>query len=659
MQNVGSSVVKKNGKNDKTADTRKPLPRLLFDHQKIQDIESRSILSPNFKMQKKGGSLTISGKYRPELVYGSNIALFNAADEFDRIFAIKQTLDLTINGNCGPQKYNFDASQLKFTLRNKGVWGNYSAIAPTSESCIKDIDAKFGAHKHFLGRHVIWVREVWFKTLLNAAFDIDFDHKQYLTIGYYPFRLGRGISLGDAYAVSPLLLGFFTENVVDQYAPGIVLGGEMVKDALVYDLYFAILENNSNSLSSNSEPIYLQRYGRRNCPQRGFGSIDWILAGRLEWVALKSKEYGTLELQPYMLYNRAPEQKIEFKGDGASHLFTAGVDVNYKNGGFECGFEAAKNLGSQDVYGWDRNHIITELDPTLAYVRHVNSNVLTVSTNPAVDGTKALDTKANQAIINSSVQAQSRNGQLISANLRNSADRFTDPYNTPFRGWMAVADAGYWCFDRQLQVAFAAGLATGDENPNINLDDPKSTPGDGYYDGFVGLQEVYSGGRVESALFLGQRISRPLSLPDDALNQGFFATSVNGFTNLVYLGTGLHVKPNWDRKPYWRPNLMFFWQETATRAFDCAKKQRSISNARNFLGTEINSFFNMTFADCIGATLVAAVFIPGGHYSDIKGTPLNNDQLRLLLFETPDVSSQYLLNTDPAFLFNAVLEYRF
>ena len=642
----------KNAK-QKFVDEEHALPRQLFRHQKIQDIESRAIMPPIFTLHKKGGTLTISGKYRPELIYARNTNLFNECDEFDRIFSIRHTIDMTLNAHCGPKKYDNKASELKFTMRNKGVWGNYASIAPTSESHIRDIDAKIGPHKHFIGRHVLWVREIWFKTLLNAALDIDAQTNHYLTIGYYPFKLGRGISLGDAYAVNPGALGFYTENVVDQYAPGIILGGEMIKDALDYDIYFAIFENRSDSLASNTEPIYTQRFGRRNDPERGFGSVNWLLAGRFKGIAFDNKEYGTLELQPYILYNHAPEQKIEFIGDGTSHLTTIGLDANYKNGDFECGFEAAKNLGSQDVYGWDRNQIITQLDPVTAAVLHVNSHVLNL------DGTNALDIKSNQAIINSSTQSQGMNGQPISSTLVNASNRFSDPYCTPFKGWMAVADAGIWLWDRQLQVAVAAGIATGDENPNINLDDPKSTPGDGDFQGFIGLQEVYTGYRVESALFLGQRLPRPLSLPNDALEQGLFAATVNGFSNIIYAGTGLHVKPDWERKPYWRPNLLFFFQETQTHAFDCTTLQRSPADARSFLGTELNSFFNMTFADCVGATVVAAIFIPGGHYADIKGTPLNKDQVKLLLNETPDISSQLLLSTDPSFYLNLVLEYRF
>ena len=155
--------------------------------------------------------------------------------------------------------------------------------------------------------------------------------------------MGHGIALGDAYAVNPGLLGFFTENTVDQYAPGVLFSGEIIKDRWTYDLYGAIFEDKSDSLSNNAERIYEHKFGAtwplnkgRNNQSRGFGHVNWLVALKFEAVAMDSKRVGKLEIEPYILYNHAPEQRLEFPADGYSKLGTAGFDVDYSHKGFEA-----------------------------------------------------------------------------------------------------------------------------------------------------------------------------------------------------------------------------------------------------------------------------------------------------------------------------------
>ena len=216
----------------------------------------------------------------------------------------------------------------------------------------------------------------------------------------------------------------------------------------------------------------------------------------------------------------------------------------------------------------------------------------------------ALFTSANQTAINASFQDETQNGQPIPGTTLVNADyRFSNPYINEYRGWMVVFDTGCWFFDKQLQIAGTFGVATGDDNPNSNFEDPKAAPvnstpeqpGKHNFKGFVGLQEIFSGERVESVYVLGQRkLKRPLSLPNDAVENGFSAATVSEFTNLIYFGTGLHIKPNWKNKFYCRPNLLFYWQETPSRAFNLAAAQVSTTmNARNYLGAEINVFVDL------------------------------------------------------------------
>lgn len=641
---------------------------LMPTHQKLEDVD-RQKLAPVLSIKKANGEFTLSGKYKPEGFYAKNATLLNNCNEFDQVFFVRHTMDINGDARCGKDVSGYDTAQLKFTLRNKGVWGNPASIIPTTDASVREIDATFGAHRHSIARHLVWFRELWLKTSLNAVFRHETETKHFFTLGFFPFSLGHGIALGDAFATNPGFLGFYSEDVVDQYAPGFLFSGELVKNKLAYGLYGAILENRSDSVTGNLEKIYAQECGRRLCPARGFGHVNWLIAAHLEAVAFDDKQIGKMELEPYILCNFVPEQKIEFPGDAKSKLATIGLDVEYQRGNFAISVEAAKNFGKQQVHCWDRNQIISKLDPTTAAVLHVDSHVTDTKTKTKFN---ALDIEENQEAINKSADslnnctnAEQLNGQIIpGTDLKNKDDRFSNAFENKFTGWMVFADAGYWWFDKQLQLAFMVGAASGDENPNEDFKNPKLAPKDGTYDGFIGLQEIFSGERVESA-FAFSRLPRPLSLPDDAIERGFFAKKTSGFTNLVFFGSGLHVKPDWQSKFYWRPNVIFVWQEEATRAFDLATKKVSKNCfARNFLGTEVNSFIDVYPLDCLKAYFIAAIFIPGGHFEDIKGTPLNADQLEIIkaiddTVTTGRLSRKGLLGDDIAWTLNIGLEYKF
>ena len=72
---------------------------------------------------------------------------------------------------------------------------------------------------------------------------------------------------------------------------------------------------------------------------------------------LPDENLGSFELEPYALYNRDPEQRVEFFGDASSRLGTIGLAGEYLSSCWEFGFDYAVNLGRQKVKGWDRNQV--------------------------------------------------------------------------------------------------------------------------------------------------------------------------------------------------------------------------------------------------------------------------------------------------------------
>lgn len=588
-------------------------------------------LSADIRTTYKDIEWIFSGVYKPETFYGKNINWLNNDNNFDQVYYSRHTLDLSLDLLYGLQTFGENILEFLFQVRNKGIWGNPESIASTTFSDIKVLDAIRGTHKHGFPRHIFWIRQLWLQFNIGHAAGLPFTNKHTFTIGAFPFQLGRGIALGDAYAVGPEVLGFWADGAIDQYAFGAKFSGEIFPKIVSYDLYTALLQNNSSSLADTEKQVLAQDFDGIKKPARGFGKINYIIAGRFNWTVFDNNWLGKMTLEPYGLYNNDPEQKIEFAADASSKLGTVGLAGEFYGNRFECGFDYAVNFGQQRVRGWDRN-IIKENNKG-GIVTLINDNVTATYTNaagvlvtesaPYVPGSKA------QEVINTTYRDESQNGKEIgtvdtlgfltelatgSITLTNSDRRFGDPYTNTYEGWMFVTDAAYSWLNKDLQWAVAAGIAAGDDNPNLETKD-------GNYSGFIGLQEVYSGKRVRSVFLLGGagRLKRLLSTPTKEQIQApsSRAQAVSGFTNLVFCGTSLKWKPQSWKKPFEiNPNVLALWQE------------RQIGNARTFLGVEAGLFINYSLLKDLKFFWVSSMFFPGSHYKDRMGTPVLTDEER-------------------------------
>jgi hypothetical protein len=582
-------------------------------------------------------TFNFSGVFKPETFYGKNVNWLNNDNDFDKMYFSRHALDLMFDLAYGAKTYDEDILKFLCQVRNKGVWGNPESIASTTFSEVNLLGAIKGAHKHGFPRHIFWIRQLWLQFDLARAASLPFKNKHTFTIGAFPFQLGRGIALGDAYAVGPEILGFWSDGAIDQYAFGAKFSGELLPKVLSYDLYTAILQNNSGSLTDTEKRILVQDFGGLENPERGFGKVNYIVAGRLNWTAFDNNWLGRLTLEPYGLYNNDPEQKIEFPADATSKLGTVGLASEFYGNRFEFGFDYAMNFGQQRVRGWDRN--IVKENNRDGVVVLINDNATATYTNlsgatvtesaPYVVDKDGKPSEA-QKIINTTFRNESQNGKGIGivepfgylqaftagpVELKNSAGRFGNPYVNTYNGWMFVTDASYaFGKTKDLQIAVAAGVTSGDDNPNFETKD-------GSYNGFIGLQEVYSGKRVRSVFLLGGagRLKRLLSTPESTEIQAPSrkAQAISGFTNLVFCGTSLRWVPKTWEKPFEiHPNVLALWQE------------RQIGTARTFLGVETGLFINWSLLKDLKLFWVSSMFFPGSHYKDRMGTPVFTQEER-------------------------------
>lgn len=608
--------------------------------------------------------LIFSGVFKPESFFGKNITLLNNNNRGNFIYFSRHTLDLALDILYGKETYGKTVAECMFDVRDRGIWGSPTSIAATTDAETKVVDSVGRSHRHFIPRHIFWMREAWILCELAEFLGLSFRNGHTFKVGLFPFSLGRGIALGDAYAVGPELVGFYSDGVVDQFAPGALLHGDILSDMLSYDLYAAIFQNKTSTLSDTEAAILGQEFGRLKTPQRGSGNVNFLIATRLTIDLLQHSRFGDLHIEPYALYNHDPEQHVEFNADASSRLGTVGLATEYKHKRVELGFDYALNLGQQRVKGWDRNQV--EERNRNGQVVLVNSQVVDQNGNniPFVSGSVA------QGIIYNSFQSEAQNDAVIGTvtgdvgyltgpvTLQNSNRRFRNPFTNKYEGWMFVIDGAVWALNHDLKVAAMTGITTGDDNPNDETVD-------GVYSGFVPLQEIYSGGRVRSVYLLGGagRLSRPLSAPTTIQTSSRFARTVNGFTNLVFLGSSAWWVPQDRKKPYSiNPNVIAYWQEKPTHKFDAKTKQELNCLASTYLGTELNLFAHVMVLKDLKLFFVGAVFFPGTHYRDIKGKPLNSTQQALLdSLDVTGFSDDRIPNIgdDISYVANIGLEFKF
>ncbi len=619
------------------------------------------------------GKIDFSTRFRAESFYGRSINLLNDDPKDQILVPVKHTIDFSMGYGIGKPSRGFDVFKLKTTIRTRGTWGAPESIASTGPTALKISDAVFGAHAHPINRFILWMRELWMDISLEGLFNLPNNYNHKFTLGFFPFELGRGIALGSAYATDPDILGYTPMVGIDQFAPGFKISGNLiVPNYLSYDVYAAILRNRSDTFNNVNLATQGQAFDSvgesKVCdPARGFGKIDYLVAGRLQWRPVDDRD-KKFHLEGYALYDRQAEQRIEFIGDAESKLGTVGVALNTEYRGFIFDFECAKNMGRQYVKGWDRN--VVSIENRNGSLIVANTEVVAIATQ-GVDaaGKKAVSTSANQDIINKAVRGEQYNGQQIvvagigETNLQNSKERFTNPYTNSYSGFMFVSDVAYR-FSPQLRFAVEVGYATGDANPNRDIYGLGESNKDGDYRGFISLQEVYQGSLVKSAFLLNgsAKVPRVSNFASFDLSDST-ANLVTRFNNIVYVGPSAEIKGVFHEMPWTvMPNIITYWQEFPLKIFDKVNGVVTPKDARKWLGIEANLFGDIMLTQDFKLFFVGAFFLPGSYYDDIKGKPITKDQQKAIeRYNRTGFEGERVLfsSNHVAFFMNLGLEYRF
>jgi hypothetical protein len=619
-----------------------------------------------FEFRRGDAVLTLGGKTVNEYRFAKNAVMLNN-DIPDETGHFRTTLDTSMNLAYGEKKFGHKAVEMGSTLRFKTIWGKIGHQSKTDENDeFKIGNAAVGAHTHTNRRSLVWIKDAWLQASLNAIFGMNSDKVHTIKVGMFPFLLGRGITLGPIYGLGKSFLAIYNRDT--DYSPtGILFSGEILKDKLWYDLYYAKFEDKSASFGDVFNSRKEMIIGRRATPWSGPAKDSDIVAARLRIKPFDDNK-GKLEIEPYIFYNEDSDEKLELPLDSKNILGAVGASVEYSKSNFECGGEAAFNYGHELVYNIDRNIVQLKMikystDPGFGSVREVYSKVK-INDGSSDDGELA----PVNATTKDAVQKNTNytNGAALSsnANYRSDTNRFRPAYKNKYCGWMAVLDASYLfdCIDLKLSGAY--GYASGDKNPHVDEVNKN-------YKGFVGLYELYAGKRVPSVFVLDARkIKRPLTMIENAAGEvdETGTDSDSSFTDLQYVGLGVSWEPESLEKNNFKlnPNVLFFWKNHRSRKYDRALDGGSgaISTteyASKFLGTEFNLIAQYDLLKDLSLKGAFAFFFPGGYYKDIKGAPMKGDLFNKL--EVADKasldSSKYRIGDDSAFYGQIVLEYKF
>jgi hypothetical protein len=622
--------------------------------------ETSKITNSQSRMTIKAGDneLTIGGKTKIEHFFQKNVSLLNSALP-DQGEYFKNTIDLSFDFLYGKETFGHPAAQAYTNIRHKGVWGRGAVFADSDASSPTELklgNTTFGKHSHTNGKPLVWLTEGWLKLSINAMLGQKQAEKLHsIKLGWFPFWLGRGIALSGFYGLNREALGLYSYPE-EKASPGICISGEIMKDSLWYDLYYSKFEERDKSIRDTLKPVKTHLVGRKTSPWRGVGKDDEVFAAHLKWKALNDGKFGSLELNPYVFYNEASDQKIELLADTKMALGAVGLELEHSYKNFSWGGEIAFNYGNETLKAIDRNKI-------------------TICTNEngfLVEQFTKINDNGNQALLTTTAKATAMregtaNTQNLENNLQNKFDRFRPGFKNELRGWMGVVDAQYNFDFTDLSIAAAYGYASGDSNPHKKEENKT-------YKGFIGLHELYTGKRVNSIIILKERLTQtPSSLKygDDVAGEDF------AFTDLQHFGLSATWKPEFakSRKLSFNPNVMFFWKATAGKKFDSEKEIINQTgaittpgitdiNASKFMGTEANLMATIELIKNFSFFGNFAVFVPGGYFKDVKGVPASND-LYISLIKSGVKADQlqdkikYRVGDDTAYHVNVGFEFKF
>lgn len=438
--------------------------------------------------------------------------------------------------------------------------------------------------------------------------------------GFFPYLVGRGISLGDWYNGGPSILGFSKTDVqmrAPKFAPGVLLKGTVYQNVLDYEFYY------SPAVSEEQVPPSLTN-GYVLSTERDSLSDRHIISGRLLLTSDFYDKSKTL-LEPYFVYYNSPRHSTQTSLDSSLRFITFGFMLDHKAGGFEVNVEVARQFGRHKMKEYlntsrpDQKKFMSA-DGTLFLVDANNNpinddgsakspraNLLRPYFDSTTAGANVVDKSGTAASSTTSgpyyyTLPQTYEEWLSEASSLPQSQRYFErhpSYELDLAGRMAVIDMRYTFDDVAVQIAGSAGYFSGDSYP-FNDDVSKLFAGDKSISvgasqplrtskNFIPLRDYHYTGLWALPMIMFNSGVVPRSY-DYSIQDGVAYNEQNAATNLMYLAAGITFGPTNDLEKFkicanvctsWAASDVYAWDLNAQLPTNLAKEQAMLSFSSN------------------------------------------------------------------------------
>ncbi len=379
--------------------------------QKVFEVLKENAIADklNQKIKKREGmdiSTVFGGRVREDYFYYANPTSFRT-DLNDEAAYFRNKLEVKWYAFQGIRKYHRPASLAKVKLSNYSFWKDnpgeaqnltsehtYAGKTPYGRLQSVNLDGAqtSDAHTHRSLVPLVYLEEAWFDIQFGTFVKALKDYPISFKMGYFPYWIGRGLSLGSHDDLALTYGGWQGDN--DQFRfpvmpPGILIRGQL-SDEWTWDFYYNKWREVSDSPESLIINVVHQDRLSGHRPERGRHQDRDTWALRFDFNKdLDGK--GSLLFEPYFVYTRAPEQALEHEGDARAKLGTVGFMIDWKFKNWEVNIEAAGQFGHQHVFDIDRNVIELRRNRQTGQVQEVFSHVYFDGISPEDSLANALD----------------------------------------------------------------------------------------------------------------------------------------------------------------------------------------------------------------------------------------------------------------------------
>lgn len=568
----------------------------------------------------------------------------------------------------------------------------------------------------------VHMQEAWLKLNVDQLFSNNEPAAMGIKLGFFPFFVGRGITLGDWYNGGSYIYGFSNTAVQMQspkFPPGALMSGNIIKNTLDYDIYFSPsvgedIRNDNIGFTHKDSPL-------TTLSQRH------IIAARLRStfdIMDKSKLY----VEPYFVYYNSPRHGNRSTFDSQLKVLTPGVMLDFKGAGFEINFEAARQFGNMSIKEKlnsnrpNRERFLVRDNATgkVSYPIPSGKNLAhhlrpASSDDPAIvstalksDGTASGSQTSGFHYVPVSYDqwaASTSPGSNFKDTDQTRYFEYHPAREVDLAGRMVVCDIRYTFDEAPVQIAASFGYFSGDEYPfnddsdkffvdqNVN---PSLSPAKKSYKHFLPFREYYYTGlwAFPMVMMNAGLVPRPYNMSYRDLNT---LNEQACPTNLIYIAAGFSISPINNLEEFRiNPNVCSYWTDHAGPMWEIGKDQpnmvkveednaekasrvssetnqkkvykrlngwESVKKGGTHLGWELNCLANYKITNNLDLMVKGGVFFPGQVYKDAAGQP--NETTQKLIKEVQPNGSFFEYNenkglgTDTAYGFNIRLAYIF